>query len=78
MEEAYSDQAAMEYGYKEQALARRVVELPPEHQIITKAVKTEEVHVPPKTHIAAAEKMGMSISTQVRLEFNNAVISDDC
>nr|XP_016851935.1 PREDICTED: titin [Anolis carolinensis] len=63
-EEAYSEQAALEYGYKEHALARRVVELPSEHHVVTKAVKKEEVHVPPETHIAAAEKV--AISTQIK------------
>lgn len=73
-EEAYSEQAALEYGYKEHALARRVVELPPEPQIPTKPVKIKEVHVPPATHIATVEKTGMAISTQVRLKFHNAVL----
>ncbi|KAL8183551.1 UNVERIFIED_CONTAM: hypothetical protein K2H54_044331 [Gekko kuhli] len=66
-EDAYSEQAALEYGYKERTLARRVVELPPEHHIVTKEVKTEEVHIPPEKHIVATEKMGMAVSTQVSI-----------
>lgn len=77
-EEAYSEQAALEYGYKERALARRVVELPPEHHILTKEVKTEEVHIPPEKHIVATEKMGMAVSTQVRFKLSDAVIFCGC
>ncbi|KAF7245040.1 Titin [Varanus komodoensis] len=62
---------AMEYGYKEHTLARRVVELPPEHHIVTKTVKAEEVHVPPETRITAAEKM--AVSTQIKRTAETAV-----
>ncbi|XP_077175698.1 titin isoform X6 [Paroedura picta] len=72
-EEAYSEQAALEYGYKERTLARRVVELPPEHHIVTKEVKTEEVHIPPEKvpippekHVVATEKRGMAVTTQIK------------
>ncbi|XP_039185110.1 titin-like isoform X2 [Crotalus tigris] len=65
-EEAYSEQAALEYGYKEHALARHVVEVPPEPQVVTKEVKTEEIRIPPKIHVAAAEIMETDKSTQIK------------
>lgn len=77
-EEAYSEQAVLDYGYKEHALARHVVEVPPEPHVVTKEVKTEEVRIPPKIHVAAAEIMETDISTQVRLSFNPAAISNGC
>ncbi|KAJ7345581.1 hypothetical protein JRQ81_001531 [Phrynocephalus forsythii] len=65
-EEAYSQQAALEYGYKEQAVGRRLVELSPERHVVTKAVKTEEVHIPSEARVAAAKKMEVAVSTQIK------------
>ncbi|NXA32886.1 TITIN protein, partial [Eudromia elegans] len=64
VDEAYVKQTALEYGYKERAVAERVAEAPAEHHVVTKEVKT--VYVPPEKHISDAEKKEVHISTEIK------------
>lgn len=61
-EEGYAEQTALEYGYKERTMTGHIVEVPAERHVVTKPV-----HVPSETKVSTTEKMGMHISTQVRL-----------
>ncbi|NXA48856.1 TITIN protein, partial [Nothocercus julius] len=63
-DEAYVKQTALEYGYKERAVAERIAEAPAEHHVVTKEVKT--VYVPPEKHISDAEKKEVHVSTEIK------------
>ncbi|XP_024059815.1 titin isoform X2 [Terrapene carolina triunguis] len=60
-EEAYAEQTALEYGYKERTMTGHIVEVPTERHVVTKPV-----HVPSETKVSTTEKMGMHISTQIK------------
>uniref|UniRef100_A0A493TUK4 Ig-like domain-containing protein n=1 Tax=Anas platyrhynchos platyrhynchos TaxID=8840 RepID=A0A493TUK4_ANAPP len=63
-DEAYVKQKGLEYSYKEHAVREHVSEVPAEHHVVTKEVKT--VYVPPEKHISAAEKKEVHVSTEIK------------
>lgn len=69
LEESYTQQTTMEYGYKEHISATKVAEQPPrpasEPHVVPKAVKPRVIQAPSETHITTTDQMGMHISSQV-------------
>lgn len=69
VEESYSQQTTLEYGYKEHISTTKVPEQPQrpasEPHVVPKAVKPAVIQAPSETHIKTTDQMGMHISSQV-------------
>lgn len=69
VEESYSQQTTLEYGYKEHISTAKVPEQPQrpasEPDVVPKAVKPVVIQAPSETHIKTTDQMGMHISSQV-------------
>ncbi|XP_052038730.1 titin isoform X6 [Apodemus sylvaticus] len=70
VEESYSQQTTLEYGYKEHISTTKVPEQPQrpasEPHVVPKAVKPVVIQAPSETHIKTTDQMGMHISSQVK------------
>lgn len=69
VEESYSQQTMLEYGYKEHISTTKVPEQPrrpaSEPHLVPQAVKPAVIQAPSETHIKTTDQMGMHISSQV-------------
>lgn len=67
----YAQQTTLEYGYKEQVSATKVVERPQrpasEPHVVPKVVKPVVIQAPSETRITTTDQMGMHVSSQVSL-----------
>ncbi|XP_029391867.1 titin isoform X2 [Mus pahari] len=70
VEESYSQQTTLEYGYKEHISTTKVPEQPrrpaSEPHVVPQAVKPAVIQAPSETHIKTTDQMGMHISSQVK------------
>ncbi|XP_076785058.1 titin isoform X2 [Arvicanthis niloticus] len=70
VEESFSQQTTLEYGYKEHISTTKVPEQPQrpasEPHVVPKAVKPVVIQAPSETHIKTTDQMGMHISSQVK------------
>lgn len=71
VEDSYTQQTTLEYGYKEHISTTKVPEQPQrpasEPHVVPKAVKPVVIQAPSETHIKTTDQMGMHISSQVSL-----------
>ncbi|XP_035302232.1 titin isoform X4 [Cricetulus griseus] len=70
VEESYTQQTTLEYGYKEHISTPKVPEQPQrpasEPHVVPKTVKPVVIQAPSETHIKTTDQMGMHISSQVK------------
>ncbi|XP_042131451.2 titin isoform X4 [Peromyscus maniculatus bairdii] len=70
VEDSYTQQTTLEYGYKEHISTTKVPEQPQrpasEPHVVPKAVKPVVIQAPSETHIKTTDQMGMHISSQVK------------